>query len=96
MRATGYYLLFLGLGSASALLGALIGLLHGLFLLVTILPLLPHVHPRMASVYDPPSDEPRLEPPGFMCLNYGRRTPVTTLVGQAIYGVVLGVFYEVH
>ena len=34
--------------------------------------------------------ELRLEPPGFMGLNYGYRTPLTTLLGQAVYGGVLG------
>lgn len=91
-----YYLIFLSVGFASGVLGAVLGLLHGLFLLVAVLPLLPHIHPRMASVYDAPTDERRLEPPGFMCLNYGRRTPFTTLAGQAIYGLVLGFFYQVH
>ena len=32
----------------------------------------------------------QLEPPGFMGLNYGHRTPLTTLAGQAMYGAVLG------
>lgn len=30
------------------------------------------------------------EPPGFMGLNYGRRTPLTTLAGHTLYGVLLG------
>ena len=36
-----------------------------------------------------------LEPPGFMALNYGHGTPVATLAGQALYGVVLGGFPQV-
>ena len=32
----------------------------------------------------------QLEPPGFMGLNYGHRTPAMTLLGQAVYGAVLG------
>ena len=32
----------------------------------------------------------QLERPGFMGLNYGHRTPLATLVGQAVYGLVLG------
>jgi len=91
-----YYLVFFSIGFASGWLGAVLGLLHGLFLLVAILPLLPHLHPRMASAYDGPTSERRLEPPGFMALNYGRRTPLTTLLGQVLYGAVLGVFYQVH
>ena len=74
------------------MVGASTGLLHGLFLLVAALPVLPYIHPRMASEYDGASAIKKLEPPGFMALNYGSRTPLTTLVGQAIYGAVLGGF----
>jgi hypothetical protein len=85
-----YFLLFASLGTYSWLLGAAAGLLHGLFLLVCGLPLLPHIHPRMASEYDGASSIRQLEPPGFMGLNYGQRTPLTTLAGQTVYGAVLG------
>lgn len=85
-----YFLVFASLDSASAGFGALLGVLHGLFLLVVALPLLPYAHPRMASEHDGPVQHFRLEPPGFMGLNYGRRTPLTTLLGQAVYGAVLG------
>jgi hypothetical protein len=80
-----YFLLFSSLGLS-------IGLLHGLFLLVAALPVLPYIHPRMASEYDGASAIKKLEPPGFMALNYGSRTPLTTLAGQALYGAVLGGF----
>jgi hypothetical protein len=56
------------------------------------MPMLPFIHPRMASEYDGASAIRLLEPPGFMGLNYGYRTPATTLVGQAMYGTVLGAF----
>jgi hypothetical protein len=85
-----YFLLFASLGIYTWWLGAAVGLLHGLFLLVCGLPLLPHIHPRMASEYEGASSLRQLEPPGFMGLNYGRETPVTTLVGHASYGAVLG------
>lgn len=88
-----YVLIFASLERSGWWLGGLLGLLHGLFLLVVVLPLLPHVHPRMASEYDPPSARRRLEPPGFMGLNYGYRTPLTTLLAQGIYGVILGACY---
>lgn len=90
-----YLSVFLSLGFANLWLGAALGLLHGLFLLVTVLPLLPHVHPRMASEYVGASATRRLEPPGFMGLNYGRRTPLATLLAQVVYGAVLGAFYPV-
>jgi hypothetical protein len=53
---------------------------------------MPHFHPRMASEYDGPTDVRRLEPPGFVGLNYGYRTPATTLIAQVAYGLVLGTF----
>jgi hypothetical protein len=87
-----YFLLFTSLGIYAWWLGLAAGLLHGLVLLVAALPLLPYIHPRMASEYDGASAVKLLEPPGFMAMNYGRETPLTTLVGQAIYGAVLGGF----
>lgn len=90
-----YYLVFASLGHASWWLGMILGLLHGVVLLVVVLPLLPHMHPRMASSYDSPTSEPVLEPPGFLCLNYGHRTPLATLVAMAVYGAILGAFLPV-
>ena len=89
-----YCLVFASLGFATWWLGALLGAAHGLFLLVG-LGAAPHLHPRIASEHDPPANEPRLEPPGFLGLNYGRRTPLTTLLGQSVYGGVLGAFLPV-
>ena len=86
-----YFFIFASLGSATWWLAATIGALHGLFLLVS-LPAMAELHPRIASEYDAPSSEPKLEPPGFMGLNYGHRTPLTTLLGHAVYGAVLGAF----
>jgi hypothetical protein len=87
-----YFLLFQSLGIYTWWLGLATGLLHGLFLLVAVMPLLPFIHPRMASEYDSVSTTKLLEPPGFMGLNYGHGTPLTTLAGQALYGAVLGGF----
>ena len=84
-----YVGLFVTLGGAGALLGLLFGMVHGLFLL-TMLGIVPHVHPHMASDYARPSATPRLEPPGSFGLNYGYGTPAVTLLGHAVYGVVLG------
>ncbi len=85
-----YFLLFATVGLYTWWFGMIVGILHGLFLLVCGLPLLPYAHPRMASEYEGASTTRQLEPPGFMGLNYGRRTPLTTLAGQAVYGAVLG------
>jgi hypothetical protein len=90
-----YIVAFHSLRRSSALLGGLIGFVHGLFVLVTVLPLLPGVHPRMASDFTGPQPTSGLEPPGFMALNYGRRTPIVTLIAHVIYGAIIGHFYEV-
>jgi hypothetical protein len=88
-----YFLFFASIGRAGPWLGLLLGIAHGLFLLVVFLPVLPHIHPRMATFYDGPTSKQRLEPPGFFGLNYGRRTPLITLLAQALYGLLLGIFY---
>ena len=85
-----YALIFCSAGSASWLFGGFLGLVHGTLLLVVLLPLLPHVHPRVLTVYHGPTATRHLEPPGFLGLNYGYRTPLTTLLSQTLYGVVLG------
>ena len=85
-----YFLIMFGISAGSWWLGALIGAVHAVFLLVVVLPLLPFLHPRMASEYDGPTEGRRLEPPGFMGLNYGYRTPLSTLAGHALYGAILG------
>lgn len=85
-----YYLLFTVAGGATVLLGALVGTLHGLLLLVVFLPLLPYVHPRVASEYDAPTGERRLEPPGFLALHYGYRTPAVMIAAYGVYGAILG------
>lgn len=89
-----YFLIFASLGHASWWAGALLGLAHGAFLLTVFLPLLPHVHPRLASEHDGPDARRRIEPPGFLGLNYGAATPLITLAGQLCYGAVLGFGYQ--
>jgi len=85
-----YYFVFVSLGRASGWLGALLGAAHGFVLLVMLLPLLPHLHPRMASEYEGPGGRRTLQPPGFLALNYGYRTPLTTILAHALYGAILG------
>ena len=85
-----YFAFFASIGRASWWLGLLLGCLHGIVLLIAVLPLLPHAHPHMASEYDGPRSTHVLEPPGFLGLNYGYATPLTTLLAQAVYGATLG------
>jgi uncharacterized membrane protein YagU involved in acid resistance len=75
-------------------LGAGVGFAHALFVLGVGMPLLPGVHPRMVSEYYGPTPNRRLQPPGFMALNYGHQTPIVTIVAHVVYGVVIGTFYE--
>jgi len=91
-----YFLLFASVGIYTWWFGALAGILHGIFLLVCGLPLLPFVHPRMASEYHGVNDIRQLEPPGFLALNYGFGTPFTTLLGQLVYGLTLGAFVQLQ
>ena len=89
--AGGYYAIFEALGEASWWLGALLGVLHAAFAgtaLVSIL--LPLLHPRMGSTFSDASTAPLLEPPGFLLLNYGTRTPLVMLVVHVAYGALVG------
>lgn len=90
-----YVAAFHSLRRSSAAVGAAVGLVHGLFVLVVALPLLPGGHSRMASDFTGPQPTTALEPPGFMALNYGRSTPLVALGAHLVYGAILGHFYEV-
>ena len=85
-----YYLIFALIGAARWWIGMAVGLLHGLLLLTVALPLLPYIHPRVASEFDGPDATRRLEPPGFLALHYGNRTPAVLLLAYAAYGTLLG------
>lgn len=91
-----YFFLFASVGIYTWWFGALAGFLHGVFLLVTALPLLPLVHPRMASEYHGATSVRQLEPPGFLAMNYGYGTPLSTLLGQTLYGGTLGGFLQLQ
>jgi hypothetical protein len=80
------------IGTATWWLGALFGVIHGLAALTVIIPLLPGVHPRMASERSGPELHTVLEPPGPFGLNYGRETFLFTLVAHVAYGTLLGAF----
>ena len=77
-------------------LGALIGLVHALFVLVAAMPMLPGLHPRMASEQRGPTPTQQLEPPGFLALNYGRRTPLSVVLAHLLYGGILGALYRLR
>jgi hypothetical protein len=75
-------------------LGAGIGLVHAAFVLTAGMRILPGLHPRMASEQHGPAAAPQLEPPGFLGLNYGVRTPLTVLAAHLLFGALLGAFYR--
>jgi hypothetical protein len=88
-----YFALFAALDRAGFVLGALFGVAHALFAgtaLVGIL--LPAVHPRMGDDMTAAHSNPLLEAPGFMLLNYGRRTPLVAVAAHVLYGAVVGGF----
>ena len=91
--ALAYWVIFVVIDESGVLLGGLLGLLHALFAasaLVNVL--LPVVHPRMGTGFDAAGSSPLLEPPGFLLLNYGRQTPIVTVVAHIAYGAIVGGF----
>lgn len=91
--ALGYWAVFLVVGESGVLLGAVLGLLHALFAATALVNvLLPVVHPRMGTGFDAADSSPWLEPPGFLLLNYGRRTPLVTVLAHIAYGAIVGGF----
>lgn len=89
-----YALAFESWGRASLGLGLAVGLVHAGFVLVAAMPMLPGMHPRMASEERGPEPTRQLQPPGVLALNYGRATPLVTIIAHLFYGAVLGAFYQ--
>ena len=85
---------FASLDRAGWWLGALFGLVHSVVALTVLVPLLPGVHPRMASERGGPDFHAVLEPPGLLALNYGWATPLVTTVAHVVYGAVLGLMLQ--
>ncbi|HEU4545619.1 MAG TPA: hypothetical protein VFR88_04940 [Microlunatus sp.] len=92
--ALGYTTLFSLLDQATWWLGGLLGLLHAGVALLVLLPLLPGLHPRMASHRAGPSSRAVLEPPGLLALNYGIQTPTVAVAAHLVYGSVLGLLLQ--
>jgi hypothetical protein len=88
-----YYGLFTAIGRSGWVLGALFGLVHGVFsatALVNIL--LPALHPRMGTSFTAAGSAPLIEAPGFVMRNYGRSTPIVGLAAHVLYGTIVGGF----
>jgi uncharacterized membrane protein YagU involved in acid resistance len=89
-----YVLIFEARHTATWWFGALIGLAHALLILTLGMSLMPGLHPRMASEQHGLNSNRQLEPPGFMALNYGIRTPISVFVAHAAFGAILGSLYR--
>lgn len=91
--AFAYYAVFSVIDESGFLLGGIFGLVHALFAATALVNvLLPVVHPRMGTGFDAAGSAPLLEPPGFLLLNYGRRTPSVTIIAHIAYGAIVGGF----
>jgi hypothetical protein len=91
--ALAYSLLFEALDRSDWWIGTLAGAMHGLLVLILLLPVLQDVHPRMARMDQGPDPTPMLQPPGFLALNYGSRTPAITFLAHIVYGGIVAFFY---
>ena len=79
------------IGRSSWWIGALLGALQAIFtatVLVNVL--LPAVHPRIATSDTAANEIALIEPPGFLMLNYGRRTFLVTLAAHIAFGACVG------
>jgi hypothetical protein len=49
----------------------------------------------MANEQYGPTVVRQLEPPGFLGMHYGVRTPISVLIAHVIFGAILGAFYTI-
>ena len=89
-----YVAIFRATGEATALRGAIIGLVHAVVVLLVVVPLLPAIHPRMASLHQGPTELRQIEPPGPMALHYGVTTPLAVVIAHIVFGLAVGGLYR--
>jgi len=89
-----YVAIFHTIGASGPLLGTALGLFHSAAVLLLVVPLLPAIHPRMASLHQGPTELRQIEPPGPLGLYYGVTTPLTVLVAHLAFGAVVGALYR--
>ena len=94
--ALGYAAAFALLDNSTWWLGALLAVAHAAVALTILVPLLPGVHPRMASNRAGPATKTLLEPPGLLGLNYGVETPAVAIVSHLAFGIALGLLLSAH
>lgn len=88
-----YVAAFHSLALSTWWLGGFIGLVHAAFVLTAGMRVVPGLHPRMASELQGPTVTRQLEPPGFLALNYGVRTPIFVVLAHLVFGGIIGAFY---
>jgi hypothetical protein len=69
---------------------------HVAVALTILVPLLPGVHPHMATERAGPAAATMLEPPGLLALNYGGETPAVTIAAHLAFGIALGLLLTPH
>src|SRR2546427_238940 len=89
-----YVAIFHAVGASGVLRGALMGIAHSAIVLLVVVPLLPVIHPRMATLHQGPTDLRRIEPPGPLGLYYGVTTPLMVLLAHVAFGAVGGGLYR--
>jgi hypothetical protein len=89
-----YAAAFAELGRSGWGLGASFGVVHAAVAGAVLVPLLPTIHPRMATERAGPTSTNILEPPGLLAINYGWSTPLVTVAAHAVYGAVLGLLLQ--
>jgi uncharacterized membrane protein YagU involved in acid resistance len=88
-----YVAAFHAWGRATWWLGAAAGIVQAIFVLTVGMPAMSALHPRIANEQYGPSVARQLEPPGFLGLHYGIRTPMSVVLAHVIFGAILGAFY---
>lgn len=93
----GYAAVFVAIGSAAWLVGAVIGLVHGAAVGLVFMPMMPAMHPRMsaapATASPSAASEVHLSAPGMFGSHWGAMTPVGLLAGHVVYGTVVALIY---
>lgn len=81
-----YAVAFDALGATNGwLVGAEVGLVHGLITGAVIMPMVGMMHPAVKAG--------RIKAPGLFAINAGAMTPMGLVVGHIIFGAVLGGIY---
>ncbi len=96
-----YAALFVAFDASGLLVGAGIGLVHGIIAGFGML-MMGAMHPRMVpppvaddgDVVTTTPGELRIVEPGLFAKNYGPMTPMGLLVGHVVFGLVVGLVYD--